>query len=42
MTYTIGEMAKLLDVAPSALRYYDKEGLFITVYGKNGKRHTYF
>lgn len=27
MTYTIGEMAKLLDVAPSALRYYDKEGL---------------
>lgn len=27
MTYTISEMAKLLDVAPSALRYYDKEGL---------------
>lgn len=27
MTYTIGEMAKLLDVAPSTLRYYDKEGL---------------
>ena len=27
MTYTIGEMAKMLDVAPSTLRYYDKEGL---------------
>lgn len=27
MTYTIGEMAKLLGIAPSALRYYDKEGL---------------
>lgn len=27
MLYTVGEMAKKLDVAPSALRYYDKEGL---------------
>lgn len=27
MFYTIGEMAKLLDVEPSTLRYYDKEGL---------------
>lgn len=27
MTYTIGQMAKKLDVAPSTLRYYDKEGL---------------
>lgn len=27
MTYSIGEMAKLLGVAPSTLRYYDKEGL---------------
>lgn len=27
MLYTIGEMAKLLQVAPSTLRYYDKEGL---------------
>lgn len=27
MLYTIGEMAKLLNVAPSTLRYYDKEGL---------------
>ena len=27
MTYTIGEMANLLDVPASTLRYYDKEGL---------------
>ena len=27
MLYTIGEMAKILNVAPSTLRYYDKEGL---------------
>lgn len=27
MLYTVGEMAKRLGIAPSALRYYDKEGL---------------
>ena len=27
MLYTIGEMAKQMHVAPSTLRYYDKEGL---------------
>ena len=27
MLYTVGEMAKLLGVAPSTLRYYDQEGL---------------
>lgn len=27
MLYTVGEMAKRLQVAPSTLRYYDKEGL---------------
>ena len=27
MFYTVGEMAKLLGVAPSTLRYYDQEGL---------------
>lgn len=27
MRYTVGEMAKRLGVAPSTLRYYDKEGL---------------
>ena len=26
MIYTVGEMAKMLSVAPSTLRYYDKEG----------------
>ncbi|MGN0479065.1 MAG: MerR family transcriptional regulator [Hominenteromicrobium sp.] len=32
MTYSVREAAKLLGVAPSALRYYDKEGLlpFVT------------
>lgn len=32
MVYTVGEMAKKLGVAPSTLRYYDKEGLlpFVT------------
>ena len=27
MVYTVGEMAKKIGVAPSTLRYYDKEGL---------------
>jgi len=27
MFYTVGEMAKKFNVAPSTLRYYDKEGL---------------
>jgi len=27
MNYTIGEVAKKLNLAPSTLRYYDKEGL---------------
>ncbi len=27
MVYTVGEMAKILNMAPSTLRYYDKEGL---------------
>ena len=31
MTYTIGETAKKLGVAPSTLRYYDKEGLLPSV-----------
>lgn len=36
MTYTVGEMAKLLGVAPSALRYYDKEGLLPFVERSSG------
>lgn len=27
MVYTVGEMAKILEVPASTLRYYDKEGL---------------
>lgn len=36
MTYTVGEMAKLLGVAPSTLRYYDKEGLLPFVERSSG------
>ncbi len=34
--YTVGEMAKKLGVAPSTLRYYDKEGLLPFVERSNG------
>ena len=33
MVYTIGEMAKMLGVPASTLRYYDKEGLLPFVAG---------
>lgn len=36
MFYTVGEMAKLLDVAPSTLRYYDQEGLLPFVERSSG------
>lgn len=36
MNYTISEMAKKLGVAPSTLRYYDKEGLLPFVERSNG------
>lgn len=36
MIYTVGEMAKRLSVAPSALRYYDKEGLLPFVERSSG------
>ena len=35
MVYTVGEMAKLLDIPASTLRYYDKEGL-LPFYGSFG------
>ena len=39
MVYTVGEMAKLLEVPASTLRYYDKEGLLPFVgRGDNGYR----
>ncbi len=36
MTYTVGEMAKLLGLPPSTLRYYDKEGLLPFVARSSG------
>lgn len=36
MQYTVGEMAKRLGVAPSTLRYYDKEGLLPYVERSHG------
>jgi len=36
MIYTVGEMAKMLSVAPSTLRYYDKEGLLPFVERSSG------
>lgn len=36
MLYTVGEMAKLLGVAPSTLRYYDQEGLLPFVERSSG------
>lgn len=36
MNYTISEMAKKLDIAPSTLRYYDKEGLLPFVERSSG------
>lgn len=36
MTLTIGEMAKQVNIAPSTLRYYDKEGLLPCLERSNG------
>lgn len=36
MYYTVGEMAKKIAVAPSTLRYYDKEGLLPFVERSSG------
>lgn len=36
MFYTVGEIAKKLNVAPSTLRYYDKEGLLPFVERSDG------
>lgn len=39
MPYTIGEISKMLNVAPSTIRYYDKEGLLpFLERSKSGKR----
>lgn len=36
MVYTVGEASKVLNVAPSTLRYYDKEGLLPFVERSDG------
>lgn len=36
MVYTVGEAAKILNVPPSTIRYYDKEGLLPFVERSNG------
>ena len=36
MSYTISEIAKMLNVAPSAIRYYDKEALLPSVSRTSG------
>ncbi|MGN1329252.1 MAG: MerR family transcriptional regulator [Eubacterium sp.] len=36
MFYTVGEIAKQLDITPSTIRYYDKEGLLPFVERSNG------
>ena len=36
MVYTVGEMAKRLNVSASTLRYYDKEGLLPFVERSSG------
>ena len=38
MSYTIGEVAEMMGVTPSTLRYYDQEGLFPEVNRVNGIR----
>lgn len=41
MEYTIGEVAKKLKLAPSTLRYYDKEGLLPFVERKDSGIRTF-
>lgn len=36
MLYTVGEMAKLLSISPSAIRYYDRVGLLPSVQRTKG------
>lgn len=38
MSYTISQVAQMMGVAPSTLRYYDKEGLLPNVKRVNGIR----
>lgn len=41
MPYTIGEVARMMNIAPSTLRYYEKEGLLsLGVRASNGSERT--
>ena len=40
MPYTIGEVARMMNIAPSTLRYYEKEGLLpLTARSQSGQRN---
>lgn len=41
MSYTIGEIANLLNITPSTLRYYEKEGLLPSVERTEGGIRVY-
>ena len=41
MTYTISEIAQMLGVAPSTLRYYDKECIFPTIKRSTGVNRVF-
>lgn len=41
MGYTIGETAKILNIAPSTLRYYDKEGLLPFIERSDGGNRVF-
>ncbi len=38
MTYSISEIAKMLEVEPSTIRYYDQMGIFPSIKRVNGRR----
>lgn len=38
MSYSISEIAEMMNVAPSTIRYYDKIGLLPNIKRKNGIR----
>lgn len=41
MDYSVGKMAQMMGVAPSTLRYYDKEGLMPFIERTNGGRRVF-
>ena len=42
MVYTVGEMAKRLEVPASTLRYYDKIGLLVPSHRKDDNHYRYY